>query len=387
MDCLRCGIVFSRFRSAPAAGAPATAAPVTPAVPGVPAAPAAPAPQGAPATRRRFAEPNSARRMYEGDRAGETEGQLYDGPGSEVWPAPGEVMRPAATAGAGGGGPAEGPVAPGVWVSPRSAGPGGGPSGGTASQGTWYSPPPGGPGGGLAGGLGLVRPAFSVSEVLSDTCSIVFSNLLPFLFMAALVYAPVVAASVLVAAGGGRLAVVFDALVALLAAPLITGALTYGVAQELRKRQATVADCLRIGLGSTVHVLAISFLEGLALFFGFVACVVPGLFLLSALSVAVPVTIEERPGILASLKRSFELTEGVRLPIFGVMILIIIAGALVQRALMYFLGGTPFGGAIPLAVVRMVDTIFEATAAAVIYYRLRSAREGVELSSLTSVFD
>jgi hypothetical protein len=417
-DCLRCGIVFSRFRAAPAAtaaalpragtggtplpphagrlyegqlpeapdGAAGGRAPLAggavypPSGAAPPPASVAPPPAGSAGSRdrppsgaslparRRVGELDSARRMYEGDRAGETDGQLYEGPDAAAWAAPGEALRlPGGTA-AGSGGPRGRPL-----PAPRPA----------AST----VPQPATSGGLPFGGFSAARPSFSAPEVLSDTGSIVFSNLLPFLFIAAVVYVPVVAATLLVTAGGGLLAKLLELGVSLLATPVVTGALTYGVAQELRGRQASVGDCLRIGLGSTVQVLGISILTSLFLFLGFVAFLVPGLYLASALCVAVPVAIEERPGIFNSLRRSRDLTEGNRLPILGVLLLITIAGGVVQWLILHLLAGTVLAGQIPLAAVRMVDTMFEATANAVMYYRLRSVREGLDVSNLTSVFD
>jgi len=59
-------------------------------------------------------------------------------------------------------------------------------------------------------------------------------------------------------------------------------------------------------------VIGVALLEMLAIVGGFLLLVVPGIIVSLMLMVAVPVAIIERPGVMASLKRSAALTKGIK---------------------------------------------------------------------------
>ena len=68
-----------------------------------------------------------------------------------------------------------------------------------------------------------------------------------------------------------------------------------------------------------------SMLVNLAVIIGLVFLVVPGLFLMACLSVALPARVAEGPTVVNAMRRSFELTKGSRWQILG----IILIGALI----------------------------------------------------------
>ena len=249
-------------------------------------------------------------------------------------------------------------------------------------------PPPGLP------GLHAGRP-FELGAVLSETFQIYFANFLPFLLLTALAFAPVIVYEIVLPLRGTTppailLNVGVALLLRLLCSPLATAAITFGVFQQMRGRDTTISDSLRVGLSHLFPVLGVAVLQGLAVLLGLVFCIAPGIFAAILLAVAVPVAVEENPGTFAALKRSGDLTEGYRGHVFGILLVlgvIAIGASLVLSVAAIALAFFPL-----LAVLfRELGAIFlsglSATATAVMYYRLRSVKESIDVESLASVFD
>ena len=98
--------------------------------------------------------------------------------------------------------------------------------------------------------------------------------------------------------------------------------------------------------------------------------------------VAVPAAVEERPGPGNALKRSAFLTQGQRWPIFGTMLVLgfLNMGASVISALV------PVVGAVLGPLVNLVMCGIFSTTCAVVYYRLRSSKESIDVDQISSVF-
>ena len=115
--------------------------------------------------------------------------------------------------------------------------------------------------------------------------------------------------------------------------------------------------------------------------------------------VAIPVAVIERPGAIASLQRSAELTRGRRWQVFGLIICFFLAliGALLLfavllLAVLFLVPGanqTLLDQASALATW-LLSALFMAVQAvltAVSYYYLRVAKEGVGIEDIAAVFD
>lgn len=243
-----------------------------------------------------------------------------------------------------------------------------------------------------------LRP-FESGALLGETFSIYFSNFLPFVMLTVLAFSPVLAAALLTPAAGGsaRFLRVVVQLGSVLCSPLATAALTFGVVQQMRRREASFSDCLRVGLSSLFSVLFVAILQGLAVFAGTLLCVVPGIIAAVMLAVAVPAAVEERRGATHALSRSSRLTDGYRWQVFGVLFvlgLLNIALALLMIPLMGGLEGAQSMSQNPTPtyivmsqLLSLVPTGLSATASAVMYYRLRSLKEGIDVEEIASVFD
>ncbi len=119
-------------------------------------------------------------------------------------------------------------------------------------------------------------------------------------------------------------------------------------------------------------LIAVSLLAGVGIAIGLVLLIVPGLFLATIWAVVAPVTVLERPGVLAAFGRSHELVRGNGWQVFGVIvlfILIFIAIGIVLGIIGAILGDV---GQIVMNYIGSVITApLVALAASVLYFELR----------------
>ncbi len=388
LDCVRCGVVFSRYHGPQAPAAGAGAAP------------------GGTARGRLYDGPGRSDAAATATARGATPAreQLYEGPvpAHAADAPPGLAMRPVP------GRVAPGRVAPASPAREQVYG-GQAPAGQQApGQERLYGEPL--PDGDAAAPAGLamrpapvsfsMAPAFDWSEVMKDTFRILGSNLFAFVLIAGIALVPVAVFALVISASVNRpLMQVAPALFALgsnlIATPLATGAVTYGVAQEMRRRDTTVIDCLRVGLSRMVPVMGVALLQAILIGVGLLLCIIPGVIAAVALAVSVPASVEERPGVVASLRRSAELTDGRRFTVFTILftlgtigLVLSAIGAVANGASAEaIMAGRSGGVGLVSTLISLATTALQATAAAVMYYRLRGLQEGVGLASMRSVFD
>lgn len=188
-------------------------------------------------------------------------------------------------------------------------------------------------------------------------------------------------------------------IVNLLCQAIAAAALTYGVLQHLRRKRASVGDCLKEASRIILPILGVSLLQGLLVGLGVIACIVPGLIAIAAFGVAIPAAVEERLGVVAALQRSVDLTRGNRWLIFvifaaiGLLAMAVFLGLAFAYGLVLASRGTVAPDSSTLVfslfteLVGVIPTGLSATASAVLYYRLRGAKESIDVRDLASVFD
>jgi hypothetical protein len=249
---------------------------------------------------------------------------------------------------------------------------------------------------------GSVAPAFSsfpafhgtfeVGKVLSETFSTYFSNFIPFLLLSALVSLPlfILAAYISSLEKGSPMAIqlfFLSLLLQLLVSQVATGGITYGVYQQMRGGSISLVDCLRVGLSRFFPVVGVAIVTFVAIVIGFALCFVPGIIVATMLAVAVPVTVEERPGLINAMRRSAHLTEDFRWHVFGVMFVLGIIQQVLSRIAIAVAGGNNLSSLLmATSLVGVLTTGLVATGAAVMYYRLRSVKESVDVDQISSVF-
>jgi len=136
---------------------------------------------------------------------------------------------------------------------------------------------------------------------------------------------------------------------------------------------------------------------GVAEVFGFILFIVPGVMMAVAWIVAVPALVVERTGVFGAMSRSAELTRGHRWPIFGLLVIYIIAAAIISSMVSVVVGAAaasvstaamqPTLQLIAQPLVSVITKLISSAGVASIYFELRSTREGIGPEALAAVFD
>jgi len=162
----------------------------------------------------------------------------------------------------------------------------------------------------------------------------------------------------------------------------------HGTFQDMRQRPVSLIESLKVGLRRFLPLTGLAFLASLLTLLGFVLLVIPGLILYTMWFVAVAACVVERTGPCASLRRSQDLTKGHRWKIFGLVVLILLlsfVNPILQMPLKAAGGETV--ALIFTLIWTSLGSIFSSIVAAVTYYDLRAAKEGLDIEQIASVFD
>ncbi len=242
-------------------------------------------------------------------------------------------------------------------------------------------------------------PDFSIGEVLGTSLSVWFKNLIPFTILGVIIYSPLIALTLVWVTGEitlskletlNRLGLIIIG-AGLMLDMILSGALTYGVVQQIRGRHASMGQCLGVGLARALPVLGVAILAGLIIVLGMVLCIVPGVIAACVLWVAVPVAVIERPGVIASLNRSRDLTHGYKALIFVIFLLLGVAGQGIGYVLQKVFFDPPSVDKlsvyfIALLALTIITGTVRAVTAAVAYARLRNIKEDIDIDALADVF-
>jgi hypothetical protein len=137
-------------------------------------------------------------------------------------------------------------------------------------------------------------------------------------------------------------------------------------------------DVIKAAIPHITGLLAVGIVAALGIAVGFLALIVPGLWLMTIWAVAAPVVVLEGQGVFASLGRSRELVRGHGWTVFGLIlvtgVLSFVAATLLQAVFAFLgdFGETFVGGTIAYGVVAP----FTAIVVTVAYFRLREQHEG-----------
>lgn len=171
---------------------------------------------------------------------------------------------------------------------------------------------------------------------------------------------------------------------------LFEGAVAFGVYQILREQPVTLGKALAKGLARLLYLVIVSFIFNIGVTIGLVLLIIPGLILICMWIVAIPACVVESLGPIDSLRRSAVLTQGYRWQIFGLILSYFIAALLIGFGANFFfllLTNDPLSATLGSGIIGILPTAIYATMLAVIYYQLRSVKEGVAIDRLTNVFD
>jgi hypothetical protein len=177
--------------------------------------------------------------------------------------------------------------------------------------------------------------------------------------------------------------------VGLVCSAIAQGAMTYGVVQDLRGGPVSIGEAIAVAARRFLPTFGVMLAVSILAVLGSILLVFPLFIVLCMYFVAAQVCIAERQGIGGSLRRSRFLTKGHRWQIFGAYILVTLVGSLIGVAVTFravsILG--PSGATIFQDAMSTVFGAFYAVMAAVFYYHLRVAKEGIDLAKIASVFE
>lgn len=164
------------------------------------------------------------------------------------------------------------------------------------------------------------------------------------------------------------------------------GASTYIVSDHYMGDRLHAGAALGRVIPYVGRIILLSILSWLAVAGGFILLIVPGVIIACGLAVAaVALVIEGLPSAVAAMKRSWELTRGHRLKVFGAMcvaLLLIMIPYMALGTLAAF-GGLPILFGVAFVLLAMAISPFIYVAITVLYYDLRVRKEGFDLEMLT----
>jgi len=250
-----------------------------------------------------------------------------------------------------------------------------------------------------------MNTTFSVGTVLSTGFRVWLRNLVPFLLITAVFYAPPwiwawQAVQIEPTVENFNAVRTVAAVASYLTMPInvfVAATLSYGVVMELHGQRATIAACMTTGLSRFFPALAVAVLSVLCIAVASVT-VVGGIIVYCMLFVATPVAVLERAGILGALSRSAALTKGHRWGILGLFLILLILSV----ATIYLLHAavldsasltveTAFANLRSQVYVGYVHEVVLGSLGAVMtsvsYYLLRAEKEGTTASELAAIFD
>lgn len=199
-----------------------------------------------------------------------------------------------------------------------------------------------------------------------------------FLSISFVVYLSVAVINLLLVLVLGWVGALIGAIISLIAAFWLQGALVRAV-EDVRDGRAdlSLGQTLQSVRPHLISLIVAGVLAGLGIALGLILLIVPGLVLLTWWIVIVPVIVLEQRSAGESFGRSRELVRGYGWNVFGVIVLTVlvyIGLSLVVRLLL-----TPFAdwleAFLSSVVVGTVATPFLAVAWTLLYFRLRRAKE------------
>ena len=254
--------------------------------------------------------------------------------------------------------------------------------------------------------------AFSVGDVVRTTLAVYFNNLREFLPLSLIALAPSFLVVLLpessslndppiipdfdadpVAASEAMfpfyLVAAREGLVRWLCEILLHGALAYGVVRHLRGGHAGLVESLAHLGGRLVPVAGVAVIVTVVTTIGFLLLFVPGVWLTMVLWVAMPVVVVERGGPRA-IARSAELTRGFRIPILGLVLVLLAAQIVVGSVAGWIVSAIITDTLLTWWVMQFVVVVMSgiyATAVSVTYHDLRVLKGGADTRSVSTAFE
>jgi hypothetical protein len=157
--------------------------------------------------------------------------------------------------------------------------------------------------------------------------------------------------------------------------------------QDMQGQRVDLGRSVRIGLRRSIPVIGITITVTLLGFLGAAALLVPGLIVFTSFFVATPACMVEELSVLASMRRSAQLTSGHRWAILSLLALVLVADGMAESTI-DALGELVGGNVVLVAQVIWggIWSAFSAILTVVTYRDLRVAKEGIDTCEIAAVF-
>lgn len=234
-------------------------------------------------------------------------------------------------------------------------------------------------------------PPLTLGEVWDRSIQLIGDNFTLFATTVAVVAVPETVLALLVYLGGG---IGLSSIVAFVGTILISGAMTKLVAARYVGMGGSLSPTeaySSISPGTYITLLAAFILTAIAVAIGLVLLIVPGLILLVGWAFFQQALVLEGHGPTDCLSRSWDLTRGNRLRLFGIgltfFIVVVIAEGIVSAILI-----VPFHGVGQIIASNLISPVLFTpllyAGLTVVYYDLRKQKEGFQPGSAreTDVF-
>jgi hypothetical protein len=160
------------------------------------------------------------------------------------------------------------------------------------------------------------------------------------------------------------------------------------VFQIVSRRRISIENSISATLRQSPFLIALFWLNFLFAWLGIALFVVPGLIIICMYAVALPACVIERIGPIKSMSRSALLTKGNRWRILEVIALLSLGFGFVGLVgLLAKQAGGPISPRLACLPIWAVITSFSSVTIAVLYARLRTASEGIDIEHVAKVFD
>jgi hypothetical protein len=167
----------------------------------------------------------------------------------------------------------------------------------------------------------------------------------------------------------------------LIAVPLITAMHVSAVVDIGEGRRPTIESTLKAGLAVFTPVLGVLLLVYLFTVLGFLALVIPGIYLYTAMIVSPQATVVEGKRGMAAIRRSMELVKNNWWRVFGILLVVGLIGGIASSILLIpgeLIAAATDSGPISLAGQILGSAIsysFQALTTTLIFFDLRARRE------------
>ena len=169
------------------------------------------------------------------------------------------------------------------------------------------------------------------------------------------------------------------AIMSLIGMLTMKGGLTKASSDILFNREFNVKACLRFGLGKWFPYGIAGLLAALAIGFGYLFLIIPGVLFTTWFFLIGPVTFLEDSGYVAALSRSRELVKGYFWRTFGFAVAMSLLGFALIGAVSQVLSIIPLIGQVLSLFVQITILPLQTIATTLYYYNQKSIMEGYDL--------